>query len=231
MTRRLAALFIGLTLAGALPALASGVSVSSQTLDVYRTCVLTGVSSASTAVADTFVNQASPNANSGNAASMNVQSRSGQNRRVYVTFDLTLCSPAIPAAASVASAELDLFITALPAVCRTVDTFRLTSTWAEGTVTWNNQPVGTTTNNPPTAQRSAFTTIGSAPCTYSTNTSYASWTVTADVAAWIAGTATNYGWMLRDDAEDSATTRTITLATSEANNAARGPRLEITYRP
>jgi hypothetical protein len=231
VSRHLISLLIGLTVAGTLPAFASGVAVSSQTLDVYRTCVLTGVSAASTAVADTLVNQQAPTTNSGAATTMNVQSRTSQNRRVYISFDLTLCSPVIPAAASVASAELDLFITALPAVCRTVDTFRLTSTWAEGTITWNNQPVGTTTNDPPTGQRSSFTTIGAAPCTYSTNTSYASWTVTGDVAAWVAGSATNYGWMLRDDAEDSATTRTITFATSEANNAARGPRLEITYRP
>ncbi len=222
---------IAITAATVLPALASGVTVSSSTLDAYQTCVLSGVSAASTAVADTFVNQGSPTANSGTTTSTDVQARTGQNRRVHLAFNTTLCSPAIPATATVTDARLDLFVTSIAAACRTVDVFRVTTTWAETTITWNNQPFGTTVNNPPTAQRTAFTTIGAAPCTYTATNQYVTWTVTTDVAAWVSGTAPNHGWMLRDDAEVSGTTRLTRFATSEANNAARAPRLVITYRP
>ena len=231
MIRRLAFVLIGITAAALVPALASGVTVASSTLDTYQTCVLSGVSSASTAVADTFVNQGSPNATFGSNTAMNVQSRTNQNRRVYVRFDTTLCSPAIPAATTVTDARLDLFVTARAAVCRTIDVFALDTSWAESTVTWNNQPVGTIPNNPPTSELSASTTIGAAPCTYTTTNVYASWTVTADVASWVAGATTNHGWMLRDDSENGGTTRLTRFATSEANNAARAPRLVITYQP
>lgn len=231
MTRRLAAAIVLATLAGALPALASGVTVSSSTLDAYRTCILSGVSSTSTAVADTFVDQNSPNSNSGTSSQMDEQSRTSRNRRVYVRFDLSLCSPAIPATATVLDGQLDLFFTSRPSVCRTIDVFLLTATWAEGTITWNNQPVGTSTNNPPTAQRGAFTTIGASPCTYSTANTYASWPVTTDVQSFVAGTATNHGWMLRDDTEESGTERRTRFSTAEANRAERAPRLVITYRP
>ena len=231
MTRRAVIALLGLTLAGVVPALASGVTVASTSLDIYRTCVLSGISSAATSVADTFVNQGSPNANSGTTTALNVQSRTNQNRRIYLRFDTTLCSPAIPAAAVVIGADLDLFITARAAACRTIDVFRVPTTWNETTITWNNQPFGTAINNPPTAQRTASTTIGAAPCTYTAIGQYASWTVTTDVADFVAGAATNLGWMLRDDAEISGTTRLTRFSASEANNAARAPRLVITYRP
>lgn len=193
--------------------------------------MLSGVSAASTAVADSFVNQGSPNANSGGSSFMDVMSRTSNNRRVYVRFDLTLCSPTIPSSATVVDAQLDLFATQIAAVCRTVDVFLMTATWAEGTITLNNQPVGTSTNNPPTGQRSAFTTIGASPCTTTTANSYASWSITGNVQSWVNASATNYGWMLRDDTENGGTTRLTRFAASEANNAARAPRLVITYRP
>ena len=214
-----------------MPAFAEGVTVASATLDTYGTCVLSGVAATSTAVADIMVDQKKPNANSDSASPMDVQSRTSQNRRVYVRFDLTLCSPAIPVTATIVDARLDLFVIARAAVCRTIDVFLLTATWAENTITWNNQSVGTSINNPPTAERSAFTTIGASSCTYSTNETYASWTLTADAQSFVNGTAVNYGWLLRDDNENGGTTYLTSFSTSEENSAARAPRLVITYRP
>ena len=48
------------------------------------------------------------------------------------------------------------------------------------------------------------------------------------VAAFVTGTA-NYGWMLRDDAENSGTTRTITFSTKELATLAQAPQLVVTY--
>jgi hypothetical protein len=54
------------------------------------------------------------------------------------------------------------------------------------------------------------------------------WDVTPDVAAFVAATA-NYGWMIRDDVENSSTARTSTYRTQEQNNAAQGPQLIVNY--
>ena len=41
--------------------------------------------------------------------------------------------------------------------------------------------------------------------------------------------ATNFGWMIRDDAEGSATTRTVTFSSKEQAIVAQAPQLVITY--
>jgi hypothetical protein len=210
--------------------LAATLSLASKTLTVYRTCTLTATPSTSTAETDAFGNQQTANGTNGTATTMDVQSSNGANRRVYIRFDLTRCRTAIPATATVTSAVLRLFVSAVPAVCRTEDAFRVTASWAEGTITWNNQPFGTTVNNPPTAQRTSAITIGGAPCQNTATGTYVNgWDVTADLAAFVAGTATNYGWMIRDDAENSATARLARFSTREANVLAQSPQLIITY--
>ena len=53
--------------------------------------------------------------------------------------------------------------------------------------------------------------------------------MTADVASFVAGTATNFGWMIRDDTEGSAATRTATFAAKELGTVAQEPQLVVTY--
>jgi hypothetical protein len=53
--------------------------------------------------------------------------------------------------------------------------------------------------------------------------------VTTDVAAYVAATATNFGWMLRDDVEGSATAYTSTTSAKELATAAQAPELVVTY--
>jgi hypothetical protein len=145
-------------------------------------------------------------------------------------FDLTRCTPAIPGTATIKVATLRLFVTAVPGVCRTEDIFAITAPWAEGSLTWNNQPVGTATNNPPSAQRTDSITVGSAPCQNTGSNVYVTgWNVTTDVQRFVASTAINYGWMIRDDAENSATARNARFVTRELGNIARVPQLTITY--
>jgi hypothetical protein len=211
--------------------LAASLPVATSTVDSWRTCILSGTSSTTTVVDDTFVNQASPNTNSGTASTMDVRSSTSANRRAYVRFDLGQCSPTISTTATVADAALQLFVTQIPSVCRSIDLFRLSGPWTESTITWNNQPVGTAPNNPPTAGRSAVTTIGASPCTVISTGVYVSWNVTADVRLFVGGSSANLGWLLRDDAEDSTVSRNTQFSTAEANNTTRAPRLLVTYRP
>lgn len=195
---------------------------------VFRTCVLTATAAASTSATDSYVNQASAATNNGTATTLDAQSGSSANRRVYIRFDLRLCSPAIPSTATINVATLRLYATVIPAACRTEDIFRSTASWTEPVITWNNQPFGTTINNPSSGSRTDAITMG--PACQNTAAGYVNgWTVTGDLASWVAGSTTNNGWMIRDDTEGSATTRTATFSAKNAANAARGPQLIVTY--
>jgi hypothetical protein len=210
---------------------AASLSLTSQTLTPYRTCVLTATPAAATVEIDTTARQANAGTNFGTVNTLTVASANAANQRTYLRFDLTQCTPAIPASATVRLATLRLFVTGLPAVCRTVDLFRVTATWTETGLTWTNQPFGTAINNPPTASRTGSFDVGTpVGCQNRTNNAYVvGGTVTTDVAAFVSGGATNFGWMLRDDVEGSTPARTTTFSAKNAGNAVRGPQLVITY--
>ena len=210
---------------------AASISLTSQALTPYRTCILTATPAAATVARDTTARQASATSNFGTLTTLTVSSASAANQRIYLRFDLTRCSPSIPTTAIIRLATLRLFVTARPAGCRTVDLFPVTATWTESGLTWNNQPFGTAINNPPSASRSGSFDVGTpAGCQNRTNNVYVvGGTVTTDVAAFVAGGSTNFGWMLRDDVEDSSPARTTTFSAKDLGTAAQGPQLVITY--
>jgi hypothetical protein len=212
------------------PVFAAGLPVATGALTAFRVCVLTATPSGTTVMADALANQASPNANTGSASTVNVRSNVGANRRTYLRFDLTACSPAIPAGAIVKVARLRLFLTAQPGSCRTEDVFRVAASWTEAGITWNNQPFGTTVNNPASGLRTDAITVGPSPCQNTATNAYVTgWVVTTDVQAFVSGSAINNGWMIRDDAENAATSQNATYATKEAANLSRAPQLAVTY--
>jgi len=211
------------------PGFAATLNLTSQALTPYRTCVLTATPATTTAIIDASVRQGSATSNFGTQTTNDIATASGANRRIYIRFDLTQCVPAIPASATVRLATLRMYATALPTTCRTVDIFRVTATWAETTITWNNQPFGATINNPASGsavdQFTAGTPVG---CTNRTTSTYITGAVvTADVAAFVGGT-TNNGWMLRDDVE-GATTATQTYSAKNLGTASQAPQLVVTY--
>jgi len=210
---------------------AAALTTTSQSLTPYRSCTLLATPSTTTSVLDASVRQASATSNFGTATTNNVVTSSGANRRLYVRFDLSGCSPAIPATAVIRTATLRNYLSAIPsAVCRTVDIFRVTATWAEATITWNNQPFGATINNPASGSATDTFAVGSAAGCANASTGYATGAlVTTDVAAYVAATATNFGWMLRDDVEGSATAYTSTTSAKELATAAQAPELVVTY--
>ncbi|MEA2520369.1 MAG: Disaggregatase related repeat, partial [Actinomycetota bacterium] len=217
------------TMAQAEAGFAAGLTVASGKLTVYRTCTLGGTIAASTAMFETYVDENTPTTNNGAATTMDAQSAKNKNRRSYISFDLTKCSPTIPSSATVDGATLRLWVTAIASTCRTEDIYPATASWTEGAITWNNQPFGTTLNNPSTASRTDGITIGSAACTYTAAAQYVSWTVTTDVASFVAGTLTNNGWMIRDDSEDVNPGKTTTFGTSDAASVPQAPQLVVTY--
>ena len=209
---------------------ATSLTASSEALTPYRTCVVTATPSSTTLVIDAVVGQSNPNTNYGSINTMEVTSQTTSNRRVHIRFDLSGCTPAIPSGATIRLATLRLYATGFPNGCRTVDIFRVTASWTETGVTWLTQPFGVTLNNPPTGQRSDSYNIGTSGSCENATAGYISGAdVTSDVAAFIAGTATNYGWMLRDDSEGSGSARTSTYSTKNLGTLAEAPQLVVTY--
>jgi hypothetical protein len=213
------------------PGYAAALALASAQLTAYRTCTISGTPAGTTAIADASVAQASATTNFGTSTTNIIASASGSNQRLYVRFDLNLCSPTIPATATIRLATLRLYLSGVSPVCRTIDVFAVAASWAEATLTWNNQPFGTTINNPASGTASDSVTIGSpgacqnrAPGAYLVLAN-----PTSDVAAWVAGSATNFGWMLRDDVEGSASTRTQMFSAKNLGAIAQAPQLVVTY--
>lgn len=235
MTRSPGALLVGAALAvlsatALVPARAAGVTVSSQNLTPLRSCVVTATPTTTTSVLDSRVQQANATTNYGTATGTTVQSGSSANIRTYVEFSLSGCSPAIPSTATVRLATLRLYVTARSAVCRTLDVFTATVSWTESAITWNNQPFGTTLNNPASGSRVASFNVGNIAGCQNQALGYAAGaTVTGAVQSIVAGTASNFGWMIRDDAENSAITYTETFAAKELGTLSESPQLVVSY--
>ena len=231
---KLRAAALALAFAGAVAAqaaFAAGLSFVSQALTPYRTCVISGTPATTTAVIDASVRQGSASSNFGTATTNNVATQNNQNRRLYVRYDLSQCIPAISSSATIRLATLRMYTTGQAATCRTIDIFRVTATWTETGITWSNQPFGTAINNPPASSAVDTFTIGTPAGCQNTalNTYFVGGTVTSDVAAFVAGSATNFGWMLRDDVEGSATAYTETFSAKNLGTASQAPQLVITY--
>lgn len=220
------ALLVGLS-----PGFAANLGLASQLLTPYRTCTITATTTSTTAVTDASVRQATATTNFGTSTTNNIASAAAANRRLYVFFDLAQCSPAIPSSAIVRLATLRLYVSGLATSCRTIDVFRVTAAWTEAGITWNNQPFGTAINNPGSGSASDTVTVGTpAGCQNLTAGAYlVGVNTTGDVAAFVAGSATNFGWMLRDDVEGSITAFTETLSAKNLGTLAQAPQLIVTY--
>lgn len=133
------------------------------------------------ASADAWIDQASAGNNFGSDSILKVQAKSSNNFRALVRFNLP-ASP--PSGCVVQSATMRLYA-ASSTSGRTIQAIRVTGNWAEGGVTWANQPATTGT--------AATTGSGS-------GTGYRSWTVTSQVQA-IFSSGTNNGFLIRDATE------------------------------
>jgi hypothetical protein len=218
---------------GVLTGSAASLSLTSQNFTPYRTCTITATPTTTTSVTDSTARQGSPTTTFGTSSAIGVQSGVNLNIRIYIWFDLTRCSPLIPSSATVRLATLRLFMSTVPAACRVLDIFPVTASWGETTLTWNNQPFGTALNNPPTASRTGTFSVGTpVGCQNQATGAYVTGgAVTSDVARFVAGTATNFGWMIRDDVEGSATTRQSQYSAKELGTVPQEPQLVITYVP
>jgi hypothetical protein len=156
-----------------------------------------------TASIDSYVAESSPTNNFGTSVDIFVQSRSAQDRRLLVQFAL----PAQPASCSVAAAVLRLNAS-VNTPGRTIQVFRVATSWTETGVTWSNQPA----------------TTGSASTYSPAANGWQEATVTPRVVEMYSGT--NNGFLLRDQAEDSGGTEDQRYDSRENTS---DPELRITF--
>ena len=105
-----------------------------------------------------------------------------RNRRTYVRFDLSSISSGVTI--NVAKIRLYYFYYELndPSGKQT-DVHRVTESWDESTITWNNQP----------SYVSTATSSTNIPSSYG----WVEWDVTDDVQGMVDGTYDNYGWCIK----------------------------------
>ena len=173
-------------------AFAALLTTTAANLSVFKPTNLPGcrLPGAQTLIAaqDSYADQDAPTTTNGSSINLFVMSKTtllglggDDNRRSYVQFML----PSLPQACVVRAATLRLHAKSA-ANGRTIQAFRANGAWAEGTLTWNNQPGGT-----------------GAAATSASGTGWRTWTVTAHVQQMYAGT--NNGFMLRDATENDGT--------------------------
>jgi hypothetical protein len=177
---------------------------------------------------DSWIDQANVTQNKGTDANLKVQPAAGKLRRTLVKFDLS----SFPPASCVATALLKLRLTAVQSTSRTFGVYRVTQGWTEGTgttnsgVTWNTRN-GVSAWTAPGGDFAATATASTA--TGTTNNVTLQWNVTADVAGFLAGTAPNNGWLVKDVAEGSG--NEFRFASRENGTVAARPQLVVTLAP
>lgn len=216
--RSLAMLFVlAAMLATVSTALAASLAVTSRSLTPFTKTYGATVTCTLGAAADAYVDASSAISNFGTATSLQVRSGpSPQLRRIFIRFDLTACSPAIPAGAIIHSARLRLVTNVAQSNTRTYGVYAATTTWSEGTVTWNTQAAvaGSST---------ASTTVSSGTASGST----IEWNVISDVQSFVTLDLTNSGWRVWDSNEITTPNTTLTFNSREASSS--NPTLVITY--
>jgi hypothetical protein len=121
-----------------------------------------------------------------------VRKQANDHIRTYLKFDIASLSPAIPAGVIVTDAKVRLVV-AGTVTGRTYQIQRADASWAEGTVTWANQPgVTGTASTTPMASTLVAGTGGGDPQTW------VKWDVDADVQGYVSASFANNGWRISD---------------------------------
>ena len=137
-----------------------------------------------TVASDTMAVQTSPTTTFGSAATLEVRSHTGDNKRMFVRPNL----PTIPARCTLQSAVMTLTVKRFTTPARTYAIYRSSAAWTAGGLTWNNQP-------PPTGSPSTGVVTAT------------SWSV--DVTPQVADSYVdgNFGLIIQDTIENSAADR------------------------
>lgn len=207
---------LSIVLLASTAAMATSLSISAAPLATFTRSYGTPSACSLQPLADSHVRNGGADAdtNYGTLATLDVRADAASAARALLRFDLSSCSPAIPADAILHGANLRLTLFSNATATRTYDLHRSSEAWDETTVTWNNQP---------TVAAGATSSV-----TVSSGTSapaVVEWNVLGDVQDFVSGAAANNGWRLNDSAEDT----TVELIFQSGEAASGQPELVITY--
>jgi hypothetical protein len=214
VVRRLILLAVAVAvLFGVVSAFATSLPVTSKRLTSFSSPTSVPTSTCSLgADADSYVSNAllQGGTNFGGETELHV-SGGGTDKRTFVRFDLSC----IPSTAEVKSAKLRLVLATAPSQSRTYVGHRVSASWAEGSITWDNQPgIGTSIGSVATGTANGVTL---------------EWTVTGDVQAFVNSPASNNGWRIADSDEGAL------LGSQEgrfgSSEGTGGPVLEVVFYP
>ncbi len=144
----------------------------------------------------------------------NCLSPTGKISRSLVRFDLS----AIPAGTSISSARLYLYLTNSCDIgerTHTATVYRITSSWSEGTVTWNSSPT--------------FAEAYGSRSIPSRTWGWYNFDVTNLVRGWVNGSFSNYGMMVRGPESSDTSGARLGFVTRESSGTTYDPYLSITY--
>jgi RHS repeat-associated protein len=153
---------------------------------------------------DTSVKASTPNTNFGTLATLD-------NNRALIQFDQTALSSAVGPTDFVVSAQLQVTTAYNPArrIPQTTEAYRLTQSWTEPGATYNCAVDSNTSNSTADCSGATAWSMGASPNPWATPSTAITvvpgllsgavvrYDVTADVRAFLHGTSTNFGWMLK----------------------------------
>ncbi|HEB13117.1 MAG TPA: DNRLRE domain-containing protein [Actinobacteria bacterium] len=177
----------------------------------------------------------------GAAALFQSQSSQTRHRRVPVEFNIST----IPAGATIEAAQLRMYMRLTPPSQRIHSVHRVTQFWLEGNgdgqnnnsardgVTWIERRYGDNnwTGSGPwdwAVQGDDFIGAATASTPTLSANGWMNWNVSGDVVDWNSAAAPNYGWLIKDDLEDTRRNQRGRYISREGG-AARRPALDITF--
>jgi len=161
---------------------------------------------------DSGVSTGSPNTYWGNYYFTDVGNTSTYTKRTYIKFGLGT----VPANAVVADADLKLYRYGGNGTDSfTIGVHQVTSAWDESTITWNMQPT--------------FSVDAEITSNITATVAWKSWDIDTLVQAWLDGSITNYGVVLKDIDEASVNTEAYFYSSDYTTDTSKCPKLEIDY--
>jgi hypothetical protein len=154
---------------------------------------------------DAWIDKTNPDSNLGGDSNLHVRPTSGSDHQSLIQFE----SGGVPPGASISSAILELF--QKDSKNQTINVYRITQAWGQGTVTWNNQP------GSDSFIWASFSGSASVPLTRSIE-------ITALVQAWADGDFPNFGLLLKSVSGSGD----IQFSSREGGNP---PALTVVYCP
>ena len=162
---------------------------------------------------DSVVESINPTANYGTLTYCVVGNTDTNIVRTYIQFDLST----VPANVVLVNADLRLYNYGGPGTDDfTIGLHNVISAWDESTVTWSLQPTCSVD-----AETTSDITLG--------DITWESWEIDTLVQAWLDGSITNYGVVLKDTDESSVNTFALFATSDYMTDPTKRPELVIDY--